>query len=406
MNEGFATFMSYEGVHAVRPDWDVWSRFVLDEIHDVLSLDSLKNSHPISVKVNDPNEISELFDHISYAKGASIIRMMTHIIGIETFKEGMHSYLKAFEYSNADQSDLWRHLQAASDKNRKGNEHRVSVKKIMDSWTLKEGYPLITIKRDYQTNKLRFSQQRFLLNANETEKKQLYLTQYEVPISFTYKSEPNWEPVTKLWLHKTNNSTESFAVSESSIPKSDWFIANLQQTGYYRVTYDEKNWELLIDQLLADYTKIHRINRAQILDDLFHLAENGIVKYGLALRALEYFKNETDPLPLTNIGQLTYLINRMLRRTETYGQWQTFLRKVIEPAYRRFELNEVGGENLQDSQMQRSIVNIACAYNLDACVNSSIKLFNEFIANVNKSASFDNHISPNVRPAVYCTGML
>lgn len=40
--------MSYEGVNAVKPNWQVWDRFVLDEIHDVLSLDSLKNSHPIS----------------------------------------------------------------------------------------------------------------------------------------------------------------------------------------------------------------------------------------------------------------------------------------------------------------------------------------------------------------------
>lgn len=349
--------------------------------------------------MNDPNEISELFDHISYAKGASIIRMMTHIIGIETFKQGMHNYLNAFKYSNANQNDLWRYLQEASNQT---VGPKVDVKKVMDSWTVQEGYPLITITRDYETKAVRFSQQRFLLNSNDSAA--LMRTQYEVPISYTTKSELNWEPTTRLWLHKNANQSESFAIEELVIPKQDWIIANLQETGYYRVTYDEQNWKLLIDQLLSDHTKIHRINRAQILDDLFHLAENNVANYSLALRALEYFKNEADPLPWASIGQLTYLINRMLRRTEVYGAWQAFLRRLIQPAYERYNLTRLDGDDLQTSQMQKSIVNIACAYNLPACVRESIELFNLFMNNMKQNNSV-NPIPPNVRPAVYCTNI-
>lgn len=355
------------------------------------------------VKVNDPNEISELFDHISYAKGASIIRMMTHIIGIETFKQGMHNYLNAFKYSNANQNDLWRYLQEASNQT---NGAAVDVKKVMDSWTVQEGYPLITVTRHYETDGktklVRFSQQRFLLNSNDTAA--LVRTQYEVPISYTTKSELNWEPTTRLWLHKNANKSESHAIEELALPKQDWIIANLQETGYYRVTYDEDNWNLLIDQLLTDPTKIHRINRAQILDDLFHLAENNVVKYSMALRALEYFKNEKDPLPWASFGQLTYLINRMLRRTEVYGAWQAFMRQLIKPAYERFNLTRLDGDDLQTSQMQKSIVNIACAYNLPSCVQESIQLFNRFMDNVKQNNSV-NPIPPNVRPAVYCTSI-
>ena len=46
-----------------------------------LQLDSLKNSHPIEVKVNEPNEIDEIFDAISYRKGSSIIHMLHNYIG-------------------------------------------------------------------------------------------------------------------------------------------------------------------------------------------------------------------------------------------------------------------------------------------------------------------------------------
>lgn len=393
-------------MNAVKPEWGAWDIFVLDEIQEVLNLDALKNSHSISLKegVDDPSEISEIFDHISYSKSASIIRMLTYIIGIETFKDGLHNFLNAFSYSNANQTALWKYLQAATDK--QNLIEKVNIEEIMNSWTMMEGYPLITITRDYETNKVRFSQSRFLLNSNESDRELLMQTQYEVPLTYTYKSEQNWYPEIKTWLHKQDNKSESFVIKElPNMRKDDWLIANLRQIGYYRVTYDERNWDLLVNQLLTDHTKIDRISRAQLLDDLFHLAENGFVKYKLALKALTYYKNEKDSLPLTSIGQLTYLINQMLRRTEIFGEWQAFLRNLIEPAYKRFELNEIKDENLQDSQMQKTIVNMACGYNLVSCVQSSKRLFNKFMDNVNKNFSIENHIPPNVRSAVYCTAI-
>lgn len=46
-----------------------------------LDLDSLKNSHPIEVPIGHPDEIDEIFDDISYHKGAAIIRMLHNYIG-------------------------------------------------------------------------------------------------------------------------------------------------------------------------------------------------------------------------------------------------------------------------------------------------------------------------------------
>lgn len=60
-----------------------------------MELDALESSHPISVPVNHPNEISEIFDRISYEKGASLIRMLAETIGHETFRKGITHYLKS-----------------------------------------------------------------------------------------------------------------------------------------------------------------------------------------------------------------------------------------------------------------------------------------------------------------------
>jgi len=62
-----------------------------------------ESSHPISIPVNNPDEINEIFDTISYSKGSSIIRMMANFIQLETFTRGINNYLQAKAYGNANQ---------------------------------------------------------------------------------------------------------------------------------------------------------------------------------------------------------------------------------------------------------------------------------------------------------------
>jgi len=46
-----------------------------------------------------------------------------------------------------------------------------------------------------------------------------------------------------------------------------------------RVNYDKTNWLMIGQALLMDHHKIHRINRAQILDDALTLARTEHVDY-------------------------------------------------------------------------------------------------------------------------------
>ena len=102
-----------------------------------MRLDALETSHPINVVVHHPNKINEIFDEISYKKGASIIRMLAAFLGEETFRKGLSNYLRSRQYGNAVQDDLWNALtkQAAIPLPRAC----VNVKEIMDTWTWKMG---------------------------------------------------------------------------------------------------------------------------------------------------------------------------------------------------------------------------------------------------------------------------
>ena len=99
-----------------------------------ISYDSLPSSHAISIPVNVPDEINQIFDDISYKKGGSVIRMMANFLGIDTFNKGITNYLHANSFSNANQDDLWGFLTAAGQED--GSLTELTVKQIMDTWTV------------------------------------------------------------------------------------------------------------------------------------------------------------------------------------------------------------------------------------------------------------------------------
>ena len=62
-------------------------QFVVSDLQDVFRIDALESSHPISIPVKHPDEIQEIFDRISYGKGAAIIRMMDNFLTTSTFRQ-------------------------------------------------------------------------------------------------------------------------------------------------------------------------------------------------------------------------------------------------------------------------------------------------------------------------------
>jgi aminopeptidase N len=140
LNEGFASWIEYLGMDHSHPEWRSLDFFKV-ETNMAMEVDSFETSHPISVHVNDPSEIGSLFDLISYFKGANIIRMMNAFLTESSFKEAIKSYLKTYQFKTANQNNLWTELtrQGHADNRLEAN---MTVKDIMDTWTLQKGYPV------------------------------------------------------------------------------------------------------------------------------------------------------------------------------------------------------------------------------------------------------------------------
>ena len=99
--------------------------------------------------------------------------------------------------------------------------------------------------------------------------------------------------------------------------------------GYYRVNYDEQNWKLIIKQLNTDHTKIHVINRAQIIDDALNLATVGLLKYDIALEVTSYLNNENEYVPWSAALTGLKYIGDMLEDNPSYGNFKVFNKEDI-----------------------------------------------------------------------------
>lgn len=81
-------------------------QFLVHALHGVMKYDSSVASHPIVQTVENPDQITEIFDTISYEKGASIIRMLEDVVGTDKFEQAVTNYLIKFKFDNAVTGDF------------------------------------------------------------------------------------------------------------------------------------------------------------------------------------------------------------------------------------------------------------------------------------------------------------
>lgn len=80
--------------------------FLTETLHNVMTLDATLASHPIVQPADNPDQITELFDSITYSKGASVIRMLADFVGEDNFAKSVTNYLTKHKYKNAITDDL------------------------------------------------------------------------------------------------------------------------------------------------------------------------------------------------------------------------------------------------------------------------------------------------------------
>jgi tricorn protease interacting factor F2/3 len=158
LNESFATFMASKFVSTVHPELGGEGYFLEHNLFSSMIKDSLLSTHPIKANVKE-DEYEQIFDEISYGKGASILRMIEESMGEENFRNAVSKYLNEKQYENGTATDLWYYLNTFSS--------NMDIPEIAKGWIETPGFPIIRTEIDNNQETIILKQERFLLDGKD-----------------------------------------------------------------------------------------------------------------------------------------------------------------------------------------------------------------------------------------------
>ncbi|XP_052634335.1 aminopeptidase Q isoform X2 [Harpia harpyja] len=371
LNEGLASYFEYLGATFVE------SKISLDKIfYDRVVQPVLREDNEIGVrslsesedKIKGSFSLMSLFDSITYNKGASITWMLSGFLTQKLFIRALTLYLKEFSFSNANQDDLWTHIQMVIDAQDEV-QLPAPVKQIMDSWTCQNGFPVLTLNLTTGT----ISQEQFLNKKNE-KSTDSYNNTWIIPISWMRNGSS--QPL--MWLDKSSKVFPEMQVSESEY---DWILLNVNLSGYYRVNYDQLNLKRLARLLENDPKAIPAVSRFQLIDDVFALTQFGYIQIETALELTKYLARE-DELFVWNVVLLNLVpenLESTLKNYEVYPLLKVLFIKML--------------------MLWKVTILLTCWLGLQDCLNLSSELYAKWMDNPEYEIPF------LIRRTVCCYGV-
>lgn len=375
LNEGYATFVEFLCVHHLFPEYDIWTQFVTDMHTRALELDCLKNSHPIEVPVGHPSEIDEIFDEISYNKGASVIRMLYHYIGDADFRKGMHIYLTRHQYGNTLTEDLWKALGEASSK---------PVPAVMSTWTEQKGFPVINVSSQRNGNRctLTINQAKFTADGLASEVDYFWM----IPITVSTSKAP-----TKITTTTVVNKT-SMEIELDDIAPNEWIKVNPGTVGYYRTRYTSD----MLQQFRSAITdqSLPPLDRLGLLDDLFALVQAGQTSTIEVMKLIESYRNETNYTVWTSITNSLSKLQILLSHTNLEEKFNRFGIQLYKPVAERLGWDPKADESHLDTLLRSLVLNRLVSFSCPDTLAEATKRFD-------LHASGECLLSADIRTACY-----
>ncbi|XP_034215412.1 aminopeptidase M1-like isoform X2 [Prunus dulcis] len=330
LNEGFATWVSYLATDNLFPEWQIWTQF-LDECTGGLRLDALEESHPIEVEINHADEVDEIFDDISYTKGAFLILMLQSYLGAECFQTQF--------LSSGSQGD---------------GQWIVPITLCCGSYNVRKSFLLQTKSRTLDI---------------------------------------------KEFLDCSISETGSRGSNENNALCS-WIKFNVDQTGFYRVKYDEELADKLRNAIENKY--LSATDRFGVLDDSFALSMACQQSFASLLTLLGAYREELDFTVLSNLITISYKLARIAADAvpELLDLINQFLIGLLQYSAQKLGWDPKPGESHLDAMLRGEILAALAVFGHDLTINEASRRFHAFLDDRNTAL-----LPADIRKAVYVAVM-
>lgn len=313
-------------------------------------------------------EVDQIFDHISYYKGSSVIRMLSDHLGLDVFLKGVGDYLKIHAYGNARTNDLWAALSAASGQDVQG---------FMDPWIRKIGYPIVTVAEE--PGQISIQQSRFLTtgDAKPEEDETIW-----------------WVPVGLKTGTPAKVVHSALTQKQSTVRDVDdaFYKINSNQSGFYRTNYPPQR----LAKLGEAQDRLSTEDKIGLLGDATALAISGNGTTAALLSLLEGFKNEKSYIVWQQITSSLATVKRVFAGNKEISEaLKKFTLKLVSPA-----AEAVGWEFHQDEdyltgQSRKLLLGTAASSGHQAIVSEGQKKYTAW-----KSGD-DKAIHQNLRSVIF-----
>ncbi len=312
LNEGFANWMETKVTGKIDPSYrDELGE--LDERNGALGADALVSARRIRQPIETPDDIANVFDGITYNKGAAVLNMFERYVGVETFQKGVREYLKSRAFGNATSKDFVAAIAKAA-----GN---TEVELAFSTFLDRPGAPEITLEVacEGKTAQFRVNQKRYLpLGAPKPAPQ----GPWSIPMCFAYDAQGKRAEVCKLVVAENQN----IEVPVSACPR--WVMPNVDGRSYYRVAYSMKQITALRDEA---WDKLSWSERRAVFFDVDAGISDGKVPLQLALSFIPKLLTGNDRFTL---GAALDLANGVewLVPDELRGKYEYWLRSTFSAA--------------------------------------------------------------------------
>ena len=264
LNEAFATYLGNVVTDHWYPHWQTMDQFVITSQATAMGRDSHPDTIPIELD-REEIEIDASTAPIIYQKGANLLRMLRAYYGDQAFTRACNAYLTEYQFSSATTEQFIESFGKPL-----GADSETDAARILESWVRQPGVPLIRARRDGDT--LLLTQERFLLSGEAVA-----AAPWVIPVA-----------------GRAGGGAPLRAVLDSGsghidLPAgTEWVTLNSDQTGYYRVFYEEEaDWHTLGAAAHAGH--LSDLDRYGLLSDLAAFVNAGLVTLAFYLEFLERY---------------------------------------------------------------------------------------------------------------------
>ncbi|XP_026825007.1 aminopeptidase N-like isoform X1 [Ooceraea biroi] len=345
---------------------------------------------PLSYEVQTSSEIKSLFSFPIYVKAPVILRMVQHIIGHE-FQEIIKNYLKSYYYRSLSPDYLWNMMQVHKKNPKLGN---YTMKDIMETWITRNNHPIVYVYRKGSILFIRQSKKVFYID----DKGNAQVLRHWLPITFTTWEQLDFNDTTpRDWI--TPDSSEIIVELSNN---TGWIIVNLQQTGYYRVRYDDTSLDEIAKYLTTnEYEKIHVLNRAQIIDDTYYFVKRGVIPYVTVFKSLiRYLHQERDYVAWYPMFQIFRDVSSFLP-FEEIETLKIDMRYILEGLLENLTYDEKSDEDDLTKWLRQEAVRWACIFGDTNCHKIAKLKLKEHLKD-----PLHHKLSPEWREWTYCKGAM